>query len=200
MLTRAAPCGFTMKASTGERLRSSTLRPFDQDAPSRHSCHDRRVMQPATMRLPSIRMEARADATFVRRRCRRSPVQPRMRAVSVVVALELKELHLQIRGGPKQRAVQALASNTTNQAFDEGMRQRRVRHRLDFFDVENAQVGQPSMELNSRSRSVLRYFGGVWPRVARLNMRHSPAPSTAPACTSKPTIRRVRWSITTSTK
>jgi len=32
-----------MKASTGERLRSSTLRPFDQDAPSRHSCHDRRV-------------------------------------------------------------------------------------------------------------------------------------------------------------
>src|SRR3989442_5182547 len=48
----------------------------------------------------------------------------------------------------------------------------------------------------SRSWSELRYVGGVWPRVARLNIRHSPTPSTAPRCTPKPTMRRVHWSIT----
>jgi hypothetical protein len=52
----------------------------------------------------------------------------------------------------------------------------------------------------SRSWSELRYVGEVWPRVARLNMRHSPMPSTAPRCTPKPTTRRVNWSITTSTQ
>src|ERR1700730_4665686 len=31
-------------------------------------------------------------------------------------------------------------------------------------------------------------------------MRHSPTPSTAPRCTPKPTMRRVNWSITTSTQ
>src|ERR1700694_1973410 len=31
-------------------------------------------------------------------------------------------------------------------------------------------------------------------------MRHSPTPSTAPRCTPKPTMRRVHWSMTTSTQ
>jgi hypothetical protein len=67
--------------------------------------------------------------------------------IPVVVALELEELHLQVGGRPKECAVQALPSNRPNQAFDEGMRQRRVRHALDFLDVENAQVRLPSVEL-----------------------------------------------------
>src|SRR5713226_8564330 len=48
----------------------------------------------------------------------------------------------------------------------------------------------------SGSWSELRYVGGVWHCVARLNIRHSPAPSTTPRCTPKPTMRRVHWSIT----
>src|SRR5438105_13661236 len=49
----------------------------------------------------------------------------------------------------------------------------------------------------SGSWSELRCLGEDWPRVARLNIRHSAMPSTAPRCTAKPTIRRVHWSITT---
>jgi hypothetical protein len=96
------------------------------------------------MRLPSVRREARAGGALVRSRFRRTPLQPRMRAMPVVVALELEELHLHVDGRPEERAVQALPSNRTNQAFDEWMRERRVRHRLDLFHLEDTQVCLPS--------------------------------------------------------
>jgi hypothetical protein len=83
------------------------------------SCRDWRVRQRATMRLPAVRVEARASTALLRRRCRRSPVQPRMRAIPVEVALELEELHLKVGGRPEQRAIHALASNGPNQTLDE---------------------------------------------------------------------------------
>src|SRR5216684_6685214 len=58
-----------------------------------------------------------------------------MGAVTVVVTPELEELHLQIGGGPEQGVVQAFPSNRANESFDEWMRDRRVRHRLDLFHV-----------------------------------------------------------------
>ena len=54
---------------------------------------------------------------------------------------------LQIGGRPEKRAVQALSSNRANESFDEWMRERRVRHRLDFLHVEDAQVRLPLVEL-----------------------------------------------------
>jgi hypothetical protein len=70
-----------------------------------------------------------------------------VRAISVVVALELEELHLKVGRRPEACAIHALASNGADQTFDERMRARRVRHGLDFFYVEDAQVRLPSVEL-----------------------------------------------------
>jgi hypothetical protein len=52
----------------------------------RHWC----LIQPTTVQLPSIRTDIRAPATRVRARVRRAPVQPLMRSVTVVVALEIE--------------------------------------------------------------------------------------------------------------
>jgi hypothetical protein len=68
-----------------------------------------------------------------------------MAAIPVVVALKLDKLHLKVACRPEERAVQALASNSADQTFDEGMRAGRIRHRLDFFDIEDAQVRLPSV-------------------------------------------------------
>ena len=50
------------------------------------------------------------------------------------------ELHLQISDRPEERAVETFASNRSNQPFDEWMRERYVRHRLDFLHVEYPQI------------------------------------------------------------
>ena len=66
--------------------------------------------------------------------------------MTVKVALEITELHVQISGGPGQRPVKTLAPNRADQAFDEPMRQRHIRHRLDGFHVEDSQIRLPLVE------------------------------------------------------
>jgi hypothetical protein len=66
--------------------------------------------------------------------------------MTVKVALELTELQLQIRGRPEQRAVETFAADRADQAFDEWMRQRHVRHRLDGCHVEDSQIRLPLVE------------------------------------------------------
>jgi hypothetical protein len=97
----------------------------------------RPLVERTTVRLPAIRTDARPCAACVRARFRWTPVQPQ-RSVTVN-----RELHLQIRGRPEERAIQAFAANGADQAFDERMRERHVRHRLDFFHVEDAQIRLP---------------------------------------------------------
>ena len=98
------------------------------------------------MWLPPIRTDTRAGTARVRARFRRAPVQPRMRSMTVIVTLEIEKLHLQVGGRPEERPVQAFAPNGADQAFDEGMRQRRVRHRLDGFHVKDSQIRLPLVE------------------------------------------------------
>ena len=69
-----------------------------------------------------------------------------MRAVTVVVASEIEELHIQISGRPEQRAVQAFAPNSTDQPFNEWVRERHVQDGLDFFHVENPKIPLPLVE------------------------------------------------------
>jgi len=69
-----------------------------------------------------------------------------MRAMTVIVPLEIEELLLQIVGRPKERAVQTFAPNGANQPFDEWMRPRQVRHGLDRLHVEYPQIGLSLVE------------------------------------------------------
>jgi hypothetical protein len=106
----------------------------------------RRLIEPSTVRLPAIRTDTRPCTARSRARIRRTPLQPRMSAMTIVVTLELGELHLEIGGRPEEGAVQAFPSNRPDESFDEWMRARRVRHRLDFLHVEDAKVRLPLME------------------------------------------------------
>jgi hypothetical protein len=106
----------------------------------------RRLIQSTAVRLPSIRTDTRADAAPIRARFGRAPVQRRMCAVTVIVPLEIEELYLEISGRPEEGAVHTFALNRANQPFNEGMREWRVRHRLDFFHVEDSQIRLPLVE------------------------------------------------------
>ena len=75
-----------------------------------------------------------------------SAVQRRVRAMTVVVLLKIKKSQLQVSDGPEQRAVETLAPNRADQAFDEWMRERHVRHRLDGCHVEDSQIRLPLVE------------------------------------------------------
>src|SRR5438128_263573 len=97
----------------------------------RASRRHRRLIQPATVRLPSIRTDTRACTARNDARVWRASGQPGMRPVTVVVALEIEELHLHISGRPEQRAVQAFAAYRADQPFHEWMRERHVRDGLD---------------------------------------------------------------------
>jgi hypothetical protein len=101
---------------------------------------------PTTVQLSSIRTEIRSFAARVSPRIRRAPFQSRMRSVTIVVALKIEELYLQIRGRPAQRAIQAFASNRANEPFNEGVRQRHVRDSFDFLHVEDPKIPLPLME------------------------------------------------------
>src|SRR5262249_19366274 len=90
--------------------------------------------------------DTRACAASVRARFRRAPVQPCVRAITVIVLLEIEELPLQISGRPEERAVETFAPNRSNQPFDEWMRERYVRHRLDVPHVEDPQIRLPLRE------------------------------------------------------
>jgi hypothetical protein len=122
------------------------------------SCRDRRLIRPTTVGLPAIRTDIRSCAVLACARFRRQPAQPRVGAMTVKVALEITELHVQISGGPEQRAVETLAPNRTDQAFDERRRQRHVRHRLDGVHVKDSQIRLPLVE--SIQRIMIRAEGG----------------------------------------
>src|SRR6266851_2745676 len=70
-----------------------------------------------------------------------------MSAMTIIVMPELEELQLQIGGRPEEGAIQAFPSNRANEPLDEWMRERRVRHRLDFLHVKDTQVRLPLVEL-----------------------------------------------------
>jgi hypothetical protein len=66
-----------------------------------------------------------------------------MRAMTVVVPLEIEEFHLPVRCGPEQGAVQTLTTNRSNQPFNEGLGEWHVWDYLDSSNIENQQIGLP---------------------------------------------------------
>jgi hypothetical protein len=86
------------------------------------------VIHPTTVWLPPIRPETRSSAGSVRAGRRRASCPRRVRAMLVVVLLELEELPLEISRGPEQHAIQTFAPYDPNQSFDDRMGARHVRH------------------------------------------------------------------------
>ncbi len=182
-----------------ESINTSRLRCPPRRAHS--SRRHRRLIQPTTVRLPSIRTDTRAGA------------EPRPCSVPACA-----------RQGPHacddrcNTVGNRGASVSRSAAVQKSVRSRHSRRMVPISrstnGCESGTYGTVLISRTSRIRrfachwwnrysgswSELRYVGGVWHRVARLNIRHSPTPSTTPRCTPKPTMRRVQWSITTSTQ
>ena len=73
-----------------------------------------------------------------------------MTTASVVISFEFAQLARQIDCIPEEHALKILAPNRADQSFNERMRNWNVGNRLDLFDLEHAQVGQPTVETKQR--------------------------------------------------
>ena len=73
-----------------------------------------------------------------------------MHAVRVVIIRECAQLTPQVDCVPEERVIEIFAAHGADQPFDERMRDRGVRHRLDLLDLEDAQIGEPAMEAKQR--------------------------------------------------
>jgi hypothetical protein len=95
----------------------------------------------------------------------------------------------------QQGAVQTVAPNGANQPFNEGMGSGTYGTVLISLTSRMRRFRLPLAEPIQGIMVRAEIFGEDWPRVARLNIRHN-----FTRCTAKPTMRRVHWSITTSTQ
>lgn len=73
-----------------------------------------------------------------------------MRTLTVVIVLETREFSLQILRIPKWHMIEVLAPDRADKSLDERMRNWHVWNGLDFFDLKDAQVGFPAVELEQR--------------------------------------------------
>jgi len=107
------------------------------------SRRDRRLIESAAMLLPSV----------VVKRCDMRPCadwnptsQRRMFAMRIIEVLEVRQLLLQVTGGPEQHPIQALASKRADQPFDIRMGHRNVKNCLDLGRAPHPKIGLPSVE------------------------------------------------------
>src|SRR5262249_158492 len=131
----------------------------------------RSLIQPATMPLPAIRADICANAVRGGARVWRASSKPGMRAVAVVVALEIEELPLQINGRPEQGAIQTFAPDGADQPFNKRMRERHIRDGLDCLHVEDSQIPLPLAE--AIQRVMIRADVGWWALTARRAIEHA---------------------------
>ena len=68
----------------------------------------------------------------------------------VVIIRERVQLPRQVNRVPEEHVIEIFAADGANQPFNERMRNRRVRNRIDLFDRADAQVGQPPVEAEQR--------------------------------------------------
>lgn len=73
-----------------------------------------------------------------------------MRTVTVVIVLETGEFSLQILRIPKWHMIEVLAPDRADKSLYERVRNWHVWNGLDFFDLKDAQVGFPAVELEQR--------------------------------------------------
>ena len=69
-----------------------------------------------------------------------------MSPVPIVVVLEIGQLALEISLVPEKRFVEAFATNSADESFDERMRERDIRNSFDLGDLQYTEIGSPTME------------------------------------------------------
>ena len=127
--------------------------------------------------------------------------QRRVAALRIVVNLELNKLAFQITGIPEQHLIEKFSPHRPDQALDEWVGHRHIRHGLDFVDRENPKVRLPTVRLEERTmigadmpRCALTVDGGV-EQAAHVDACDGGSPAYANADEAS-----VHWSITTSTQ
>ena len=68
----------------------------------------------------------------------------------VVVGSESIQLLLQVETVPEEGLVEIFSPESSGESLNERMRARHERNRLDFLDVENAQIRSPTMKAEQR--------------------------------------------------
>jgi len=76
----------------------------------------------------------------------RAATERLVNAIVVVIGSELFQLSLEVNCVPDEHVIKKLPSNRPDQPFYEWMGHGYVRNRLDLFDLEYTQVGEPTME------------------------------------------------------
>src|SRR5438876_404479 len=111
------------------------------------SSGDRDLKQPAVVLPPSVVIKRRRSrgGRSGELRWRGTGERP-MNAMSVVIVAELLQLPRQVHRVPEEYPIEVLTPDRSDQPFDERMRDRSVRNRLDLLDLEDAQVGEPTVE------------------------------------------------------
>ena len=66
-----------------------------------------------------------------------------MRAMLVEICLEIEQLAFQIRRGPKQHAIQILASNRADQPLHKRMGEGNIGNGFDLGHLQYPQIGLP---------------------------------------------------------
>jgi hypothetical protein len=84
----------------------------------------------------------------------RRAIERTVDAMLVVIVPEFVQLVRQVYGVSEKYPIKILTPDSSDQPFDEWMRDRSVRNRLDFLDLEYPQVGEPAVE--SKQRIVIR--------------------------------------------
>src|SRR5213596_824342 len=83
---------------------------------------------------------------FARSFSRSAATERLVNAIFVVINSELFQLAFQVDCVPDHHVIKKLSSDCSDQPFHEWMGHGYVRDRLDLFDFEYAQVGEPTME------------------------------------------------------
>src|SRR5712692_8331257 len=76
----------------------------------------------------------------------RGAVKRAVHARCVVIVSECRQLPRQVDYVPEEHAIEIFVANGADHPFDERMRNRDVRNRLDLLDPKYPQVGEPTVE------------------------------------------------------
>jgi len=112
---------------------------------------DRRLEQTAAVPLPGVVVKRSRSGGRCAGALRWLGAGERaMNAIGVAIVSALSQLPRQVDRVPKAYAIEILAPDRLDQPLDKRMRDRSVRNRLDFLDLDDAQFGEPAVESKQR--------------------------------------------------